>query len=257
MTKRRRRYGQHMLTSQKVAESLVELCEVSREDSVLEIGTGAGIITKILAERAGFVESFEIDHELYEKSRNSLSSYNNLRLVRGDVFEQDFAGEGFDACVTSLPYSESLQFIKWLATIRPQFGRCAAIVQSEFADKLTSPPGKRSYRAVSVISQISFKVKSCFTVTKEEFNPPPRVESRAILIVPARQIDQPYFNDRRIRILDLIFSFRGRRLSSALKKLVPNSQSRLIPNETSLKRVEAIHPLEYAELIPTLERSIS
>ncbi len=246
-----------MLVSGLVADRLVDSCNLSRQSKVLEIGAGRGILTKRLAERAAFVRSFEIDHEVCEQARKALSGYKNLELICGDAFEVDFEFQKFDTCVTSLPYSESLRFLKWIAQKSDQFARTAAILQSEFSDKLTSTLGSRSYRAASVVAQISFNIEIMFGVGRAEFDPPPRVDSQAVLLSPNPKIKQPFFNKRRIRHLDFIFSFRGRRLISALKKMGYEKNFDTVPNEIITSRVETISPAEYAAILPMLERKVA
>jgi 16S rRNA (adenine1518-N6/adenine1519-N6)-dimethyltransferase len=245
-----------MLASSVVAERLVESCGLSSESRVLEIGTGHGMLTEKIATRSKFVESFEIDPELYKEIRSSLETFGNVKLICGDAFSYDFSGQKFDVCVTSLPYSQSLRFIRWLALRSDLFGKSVAIVQSEFADKLASPPGMRSFRAVSVIAQINFDIECLFDVGKEEFVPQPLVESRAIKLVPRNNDIQPFFNEKRLRILDFVFSFRGRKLSSAVKKLNPKGFEISIPNAILSTRIEGISPSEYKAIIPGLERQL-
>jgi 16S rRNA (adenine1518-N6/adenine1519-N6)-dimethyltransferase len=242
-----------MLVSQVAVNRLIESCELSPNNRVLEIGAGEGILTKLLAERAAFVLSFEIDPRLCMNTRTRLSGLANLELICADAFDYPLTDQRFDACVTSLPFSQSLRFVKWLAERAEIFTRTIAVVQSEFADKMNSDPGYPSYRAVSVISQIAFNMNMLFQVKRDYFRPPPRVGSTAIRLQPAPEVAQPFFNPRRIRILDFIFSFRGRRLSSALKKLGTGAWNNLLPGSILESRVESISPIDYMRILPVVE----
>jgi 16S rRNA (adenine1518-N6/adenine1519-N6)-dimethyltransferase len=254
---RRQKYGQHMLASSETAKKLVQFCHLSSGIRVLEIGTGTGALTRVLADNVSYVDSYEIDRQLFTDAKESLSNFKNVNLVLGDVFSSDVRTDKFDACITSLPYSESLRFLKWLATWPNPFEVAAAIVQSEFADKLISPPERRTYRAASVIAQISFRVEFLFDIGRDEFYPPPRVGSRAIKLQPNPEFSLPFFNQRRLRILDYIFSFRGRKFSSVLKKFYPEKKSPFFPEEFVSRRIEAISPRDYAKIIPELEVSFN
>lgn len=239
-----------MLNSILVAESLVESCGLSSNSRVLEIGAGLGMLTTRLAERAGSVTSFEIDRSLFEQACLVLSSHSNVRLINADAFEYDLQGQQFDVCVTSLPYSESLRFVKWLALKSPPFKCTSAIVQSEFAEKLRANPGDRSYRAVSVIAQIAFQMEQMFKVGRLEFDPPPKVESVGLRIFPNPKIRQPFFNKKKLKTIDFIFSFRGRKLSSAVRKLgSSDAQKNAISADILAFRVEKISPATYMKLL--------
>ena len=243
--------GQNMLVSEKIADRLVDASEITSEDTVLEIGAGTGMITKRLAQKAKSVISFEIDDRLFHEVKRILS-FRNVDIRLGDAFKS--ADEiRFDVCVTSLPYSESLKFIKWLSLRSGTFRSCVAIVQSEFADKISSESGKRSYRAISVIAQNSFEIERLFSVQREEFDPPPTVLSEAIRLTPRKDISQPFFDAKRMAITNQLFSFRGRLLSAAIKKLARRKDSLVISRELLKTRVEDLTPSEFAVLIPKLE----
>ena len=242
-----------MLVSQLVADMLVESCRLSTDMSVLEIGTGRGILTEKLVRTAKSVTSFELDTRLYEQARRKLSEYKNLQLVCDDAFDSVLAEKEFDVCVTSLPYSQSLRFLKWTAQRSKPFNSCAAIVQSEFANKLASLTRVKSYRAASVIAQISFEIVKQFSVRRSEFSPPPKVDSIALSLRPNGSWTQPFFNEKRLRLIDFIFSFRGRLFSSVLKKIALPIKLNSISKEFEDLRIEAITPDEYGRIIPNLE----
>jgi 16S rRNA (adenine1518-N6/adenine1519-N6)-dimethyltransferase len=245
----RRRLGQHMLNSESIVDSLVESCGLSPRSRVLEIGTGTGVLTKKLAKKAGHVVSFEVDRSLFELSKTALSGFENVQLILGDVFAHDISNEKFDVCVTSLPYSESLRFVKWISIRSNVFSSSSVILQSEFAEKLRSSPGTRPYRAVSVIAQISLQIEHLFDIERNQFNPPPLVNSEAIRLSPNPNFKQPFFDRKKMEVLDYIFSFRGRHLSSAMKKMGKQSQIMNFPAELLSSRIEMIPPEDYARII--------
>jgi len=251
------KYGQHMLVSTAIADHFISSCNLGQNSRVLEIGSGRGILTQRLAEKAAFVKSFEVDQALFEATKKLVSSYKNVQLIQADAFGYDLKNERFDACVTSLPYSESLRFIKWLVQKTNRFNLVAAIVQAEFAKKLTARPGESSYRAVSVMAQISFEIEALFNVGRYSFSPPPKVESTAIQLIPTSEMTRPFFNRERIRILDLVFSFRGRRLYSALKKLLPGKNVETIFEDILAARVETISPKDYSKIIQQVEEFLA
>ena len=238
-----------MLLAEEIAERLVGAAELTKSDTVLEIGTGTGKITNPLAKSAGQVTTWEVDPVFFQLATQTLQKFKNVRMLCGDAFSKENTAT-FDVCVTSLPYSESLRFTKWLSTRTNHFKRCVAIVQSEFVQKLVSTVGSGSYRAVSVIAQNSFIIERLFTIPSHFFDPPPKVLSEAVKLTPRQDIAQSYFNSRRIHILNQLFSYRGRLLSSAAKKI---GFKEALPEYLLKTRVEDLTPKDFADIIPKLE----
>src|SRR3972149_9503205 len=127
---KRKRLGQHFLTSQSVAKKIVDAAGITKKDIVLEIGTGKGILVPLLCEKSGKVVSIESDLELYNKAKEKFSDITNLTLVHGDGFESD---EKFTIFVSNLPYSKSREAMEWL--VQKKFRRAVVMVQKEFAEK--------------------------------------------------------------------------------------------------------------------------
>ena len=247
-----RKLGQHMLTSKRTAERIVDSAEIGENDSVLEIGTGQGILTCMLSQISHQVVSYEIDKELFASSASALSSPKNLKIVLGDAFKSTNIPQ-FDVCVTSLPYSQSVRFIKWLALRSGTFRSAAAVVQSEFASKLCSEASRSSYRAVSVLAQLSFDIERLFEIERDEFRPRPKVRSAVVRFRPRKDIRQPFFNQQRIASLNYLFSFRRKLVARALKGIMGKEQSLKIDGNILLKRVESLSPEEFAFIIRELD----
>ncbi|MDA4111262.1 MAG: 16S rRNA (adenine(1518)-N(6)/adenine(1519)-N(6))-dimethyltransferase RsmA [Thaumarchaeota archaeon] len=253
-SRRIRSLGQHMLVSEEIANKIVDASDVNSNDTVLEIGTGSGMITGKLASRVKNVRSYEVDEQLFLEARSSFSRIPNLEIILGDAFDSKF-NEEFDVCVTSLPYSQSLKFAKWLCIRSGKFHHAVAVLQSEFAQKLVAEPGKDSYRAVSVMSQLSFKIERLFSIGREAFDPQPRVTSEAVRFYPRNELGKLEMDETKIRLLNFLFSFRGRHASSALKKINKNSIFRIASIEVLNKRVENLSLEEFSFLLKGIERN--
>ena len=85
--KKRQKLGQHFLTSKSIASSIVNFAEITDKETVLEIGTGKGILIPLLCERAKKVISIETDRELYDEAQYKFSNLKNLVLIYGDGFK--------------------------------------------------------------------------------------------------------------------------------------------------------------------------
>src|SRR3989304_535793 len=108
---KRKRLGQHFLVTQSVAKKIVDSACITKKDTVLEIGTGKGILVPLLCEKAGHVISIESDSLLYDLAREKFSDITNLTLLHGDGFELDVK---FTIFVSNLPYSKSRDALEWL-----------------------------------------------------------------------------------------------------------------------------------------------
>ena len=84
-----KKYGQNFLVDPRVLDRIMDAAEISREDCVLEIGPGIGTMTQYLAERAGEVVAVEIDGNLIPILQDTLSGYENVRLIHQDILKMD------------------------------------------------------------------------------------------------------------------------------------------------------------------------
>jgi 16S rRNA (adenine1518-N6/adenine1519-N6)-dimethyltransferase len=232
---RRRALGQHYLTDRSVLDLMVERAEIQKGQRVLEVGTGRGVVTRELCDIASSVEGFELDAENY--AATGRLGLDVLTLRNEDAFSQP---RDFDVLVSSLPYSESSNFVEWLAKLSYQ--RAVVLLQKDFAEKLLAAPGDERYRAVSVISQISSSVKMVRTVTRESFDPPPKVTSVLVVVTPKRKLSA-----EEIHLIKMLFSQKRRKLAGALKNLGLGLQS-ADPVQLS-RRVERLSFEEVGEML--------
>ena len=203
------RYGQNFLINDDTVKKFIEQAKITSFDSVYEIGTGNGILTKSLCKQAKYVVSSEIDPYLYNLSLNKFSEYNNLEILNIDGLT--YTGK-FDIFVSSLPYSESERFIYWL--INQQFKHAVVILQKEFTDKLLSITNLGSYRSISVITQYCFDVDPIEIIPPSNFQPRPKVYSTLAIIKPKNIL-----NKNEILMIKKLFSFRRKQLGSILNIL--------------------------------------
>jgi 16S rRNA (adenine1518-N6/adenine1519-N6)-dimethyltransferase len=205
---KRRRLGQHYLVDRDVIGRVVSLAAIGPDDRVLEIGTGKGALTRELAGRGASYLGFEVDRANFEEASNLVQG-TRARVVLADAFEEH---PGFDVLVSSLPYSESASFVKWLSVI--SFARAVVVLQEDFIRKITAPPGSRDYRGVSALAQICFDVRVLGRVPRASFTPPPRVDSVIVSFTPRRRIDETEVSN-----VIRLFSLRRRLVDSALAEL--------------------------------------
>ena len=204
---KRKQFGQHFLNSNSIAKSIVSEAKITKNDVVFELGTGIGILTPLLCEKANKVISIDVDRQLIENAKSIFSNIDNLILKSGDGFKTK---DSFSIFVSNLPYSKSKESIEWLA--ESSFSHGVIMVQKEFAEKLLAKSSKKR-KAISVIADHAFKIKIISNVSKNNFSPPPKVDSVILKIVKKN-----IMNKDLIQIINKIFSYRRKTIRNILKQ---------------------------------------
>ncbi|CAA7410885.1 unnamed protein product [Spirodela intermedia] len=179
--------GQHILKNPMLVETIVQKSGIKPTDVVLEIGPGTGNLTKKLLEAAKSVVAVEIDPrmvlELQRRFQGTAHS-TRLKVINGDVLRCDLPY--FDICVANIPYQISSPLTFKLLSHRPAF-RCAVIMfQREFAMRLVANPGDNLYCRLSVNTQLLARVHHLLKVGRNNFRPPPKVDSSVVRIEPRK-----------------------------------------------------------------------
>lgn len=178
-------YGQHILKNPLIIQSMVDKAAVLPTDTVLEIGSGTGNMTVRLLERAKKVIACEIDTRLVAELQKRIQGtpfQSKVQLVIGDVLKTDLPF--FNICVANIPYQISSPLVFKLLLHRPFF-RCAVLMfQREFAHRLVAKPGDKLYCRLSINTQLLARVDLLMKVGKNNFKPPPQVESNVVRIEP-------------------------------------------------------------------------
>ncbi len=223
----RKLLGQHFLNSKSIAEFIVNEARITKTDVVFEIGTGLGILTPLLCEKAQKVISVDADENLIKKAKSEFSRFDNLILKTGDGFKQK---DIFSIFVSNLPYSRSKDAIEWLA--QNSFSHGIIMVQKEFAEKLIATSKNR--RAISIIASYTLDIKKISDVGKNNFSPPPKIDSVILRITKKTNLDKNL-----ISIVNDIFSYRRKTVKNILKQF--NKQSTIEKRVDDLSGDEIIN----------------
>ena len=224
---KRKLLGQHFLNSKSIAELIVTEAEISKTDVVFEIGTGLGILTPLLCKNAKKVISVDADENLIRKAKSRFNQFDNLTLKSGDGFKKK---DEFSIFISNLPYSRSKDAIEWLA--QNSFSHGVIMVQKEFAEKLVATSKNR--RAISIIATYAFDIKKISNVGKNNFSPPPKIDS-VILKISKKTI----LNKKLILTINNIFSYRRKTVKNILKQF--NKQSKIEKRVDDLSGDEIIN----------------
>ena len=230
---RRRRLGQHYLVDPDVVKKMIVAASILPTESVVEIGTGKGTLTKELAGLCSRLDGYEVDRENYLETLSKVRG-SKASIHLADAFEER---PDFDVLVSSLPYSRSQDFIEWIS--QAKYDRAVVLLQEDFVRKVLSPPGTRNYRAVSVIAQISSEMKEIGRVNSSAFQPPPRVGSQLIVMRPKTRL-----TEEQVSVVKKLFSLRRRKMSSVLARFaVPGGAE-----ERGGRRIYSLTPEEVYEI---------
>jgi 16S rRNA (adenine1518-N6/adenine1519-N6)-dimethyltransferase len=211
--RKRKRLGQHFLASENVAKSIVSAAKLTKNDIVLEIGTGRGILVPLLCNKAKKVISIEYDKQLYEDAIRNFANISNLTLKHGNGFKTN---EKFSVFVSNLPYSQSRKAIEWL--IQKNYSKAVIMVQEDFAKKLLN--NQKNHKAISVLVNYATDIVPILNVKKTNFSPQPKVNSTVIKLTRKKSVSKNL-----IQTVHKLFSFRRKTLQNVLKQFGQKIQS--------------------------------
>jgi 18S rRNA (adenine1779-N6/adenine1780-N6)-dimethyltransferase len=180
-----RQLGQHILKNPLIIKTIIEKTGIKITDTILEIGPGTGNLTMKLLEAGKKVVAVEFDPRMVgelTKRTKATEHGHKLTIIHGDVLKIDLPY--FDVCVANIPYQISSPLVFKLLAHRPFF-RCAMLMfQREFAMRLVAKPGDSEFCRLSLNTQLLANVQHVLKVSKNNFRPPPKVESSVVRIEP-------------------------------------------------------------------------
>jgi 16S rRNA (adenine1518-N6/adenine1519-N6)-dimethyltransferase len=209
-----KRFGQHFLIDKGVRERLVELAELTTNDTVLEVGPGLGFLTTALIGRAGRTIAIEKDRTLAAYLKEKFSKQQNLTVVQADALTVQIP-EG-SKVVSSPPYNISSKLI--LLIMNSRFQLAALLMQEEFVRRLTASSGSRDYGRISVMLQSKATAELDMKVPREAFYPKPRVDSALVTIRPSIEKLQAQNQQLFIDMVRTLFTQRRRKLRGVLAR---------------------------------------
>lgn len=249
--------GQHFLYDEGLLRSLVRATGVTKEGCVLEIGPGAGTLTKCLCEAAGKVISVEVDHDILPFLRMHTEGCDNLTIVEGDVRKLDLhevcapLGEGFYV-IANIPYNITTPIFELLWESDLPIRQISVMIQKEVADKLMAAPSTSAYGILSVKCQLWCKPALVQVVPAECFTPPPKVDSAFVRLDMRSEPPMPVKDEKLLmRMVKAGFGMRRKTLTNALKGVVDGEKLRLALEEVGLSpsvRGEALSVMEWIAL---------
>lgn len=237
--------GQHFLKDENISRKIVAAVEQYPHQKLLEIGPGAGALTKYFLEipaidfKAVELDSEKVDylHSIYPDLKGKLIHQNFLDI------EKPFTGRF--AVAGNFPYNISSQILFKILEWKESIEQVVGMFQKEVAQRVAAKEGNKTYGVTSVLVQAFFKVEYLFEVNEKCFTPPPKVKSAVIRLLPLDKpvnlVDETSF----FRLVKAAFNQRRKTLRNALNELF---EPEILKQEVFNKRAEQLPVQEFGEL---------
>ncbi len=243
--------GQNFLIDPNILRNIVSYADLSKKSAAIEVGPGIGALTEHLARQAGKVVSFEIDQRLLPVLEDTLSPYDNVKIVHSDVLKADVAtiikeelSEYKDIMVVAnLPYYVTTPILLKILMEELPIRGMVVMMQKEVADRISAVPGTKAYGSLSIAVQYYMKAEVVMTVPKTVFMPQPNVDSAVLRLI--RHEEPP------VKVISESFMFEVTRSSFAQRRktILNNLQSQLPDGKE--KKEQILSALAESKIEPT------
>jgi 16S rRNA (adenine1518-N6/adenine1519-N6)-dimethyltransferase len=184
----RKRFGQNFLTDQSVLTDIISAIAPQADDNMVEIGPGLAAMTRLLLESVKQLHVVELDRDLVARLQKTFDPAR-LHVHSADALKFDFSsiprvGEGKLRVVGNLPYNISSPLLFHLTEIAPLVQDQHFMLQKEVVERMVAEPGSKTFGRLSVMLQWRYKMQLMFIVPPTAFDPPPRVESAIVRMIP-------------------------------------------------------------------------
>ena len=250
--------SQNFMVNSHILQKQIEYAAITKDDTVLEIGAGTGVLTKRLAEKAGKIYSIEYDNQLYNYLSRQFENNENVVIIHGDVLKIDLPE--VNKVVANIPYHISSPITFKLLDLKIDVA--VLMYQLEFAKRMIAKPGTSDYSRLSVNLQYEANVEILDKISKGNFYPPPRVDSAIVKIIPKKEklpVDVKYFRV----VTRLLFNTKNKLVSAVFyeffRKLIDKNDRmlirELINNELTYANTR-VRELTINELIKTTDELV-
>ncbi len=214
----RKRFGQNFLVDQGIIAAIVSAINPRRGDTVVEIGPGLGAITEPLLARLDHLHVVEIDGDLIARLKKQHPPAR-MTIHEGDALAFDFASIGRDLrLVGNLPYNISTPLLFHLADHVGIVRDMHFMLQKEVVERMVAVPGGSDFGRLSVMLQYRFHIERLIDVPPESFDPPPRVQSAVVRLIPRDAAELNAKSQEKLaQVVQTAFSQRRKMLRNTLK----------------------------------------
>ena len=219
----KKKFGQNFLKDNNIVKKIVACAGISNDSLTIEVGPGAGIMTKELANVSRNVIAYEIDNELRGQLNLNLSNYDNVDILFKDFLlsdiNEDISSYNYTNLyfVSNVPYYITTPIILKIIDSKLHFNKIVMMVQKEVGDRFSSLPGSKQYGSISVFLNYFYDIKKEFVVSRKQFIPEPNVDS--VIISFTEKKDKLKLSSFELfeKIVKSSFQFKRKTLKNNLK----------------------------------------
>lgn len=219
----KKKYGQNFLKDKTIVNKIVETVDIGKNNLVIEIGPGAGILTEELVKMAGQVIAYEIDIELKSVLNNKFGNCKNLEIIWEDFLKRDIAKDiekyNYENIyvIANIPYYITTPIIEKLIDSKVSYKEIVMMVQKEVGERFSAKPGNKEYGSITVFLNYYFDVKKLFVVSRKEFVPEPNVDS-VIISLSKKEKAEVKDEEKFFKLIKDCFQFKRKNLRNNLKQ---------------------------------------
>lgn len=217
----RKRFGQNFLVDRGIIAAIVSAIGPQKGQTVVEIGPGLGAITEPLMARLDHLHVVEIDRDLIARLKKQHTA-ERMTIHEGDALNFDFATIGTDLrLVGNLPYNISTPLLFHLASYVGIVHDMHFMLQKEVVERMVAVPGETDFSRISVMLQYRFHIEWLIDVPPESFDPPPKVQSAFVRLIPKDISELNAKNPEKFaQVVQTAFSQRRKMLRNTLKSIL-------------------------------------
>lgn len=237
--------GQHFLKDENISRKIVSVLQEHSLKQLLEVGPGGGALTKYLLtlENIQF-KAVELDDEKIEYLQKTYPAIRD-KIIRGDFLEINKPFEGKFTVVGNFPYNISTQILFKVLEWKDDVEAVIGMFQKEVAQRVAAKEGSKVYGVISVLVQAFYAVEYLFDVNEQSFNPPPKVKSGVVRLLP-RKDKLPMKSEKDLFLLvKTAFNQRRKTLRNAVRPLFDPVT---LEDELFLKRAEQLSVQQFTDL---------
>jgi len=237
--------GQHFLKDENISKKIVAALQHDTFKNLLEVGPGAGALTKYLLQLPGIdFKAVEVDEEKIDYLLSNFPQLKN-KLIHQSFLEIERPFSDKFAVIGNFPYNISTEIlfkiIEWKENVQSVIG----MFQKEVAQRIAAKEGNKVYGVTSVLTQAFFDVQYLFEVSEGSFQPPPKVKSAVIRLFPQKEHLKMKSEREFFLLVKTAFNQRRKTLRNAVRELFDKQN---LENEIFNKRAEQLSVKEFAEL---------
>ena len=254
----KKRFGQNFLSDPGIIRRISRAIHPQPDQHLVEIGPGQGALTTYVIDSGCRLDAIELDKDLVPILLAQFVEKPGFKLHQGDALAFDFSSLQDDdkplRVIGNLPYNISTPLLFHLLSHQQLISDMHFMLQLEVVLRLAAGPGHKNYGRLSVMTQYYCQVEHLFDVPPEAFNPPPKVQSAIVRLIPHKQLPHPAKNIKTLEmVLRETFNMRRKTLRNSLKKHLSSEQLEAIDINPAA-RPETLTLAEFVAISDSIEQ---